>query len=226
MKLIKKIFIKLKQYIIFKIFKVIIQQKGKQFETFFNLYSKFNKSVKIKTRFINNSYFIIDKNKTYKFFPIERINIYAKGLEYRISTLKNEYLLHNLELKDQDIIIDIGANNGDFYLCFNNKIEYYGYEPSPTVFLNLVHNVKNQNLFNLGLSDTVNKSVQFYLDDEGGNSSIVPINNYSKKISIETTTLDREIDKIQKKVKLIKLEAEGFEIEILHGLKKNLDQVE
>lgn len=32
--------------------------------------------------------------------------------------------------------------------------------------------------------------------------------------------------KYKKKIKLIKLEAEGFEIEILHGLKKYLNKVE
>ena len=31
--------------------------------------------------------------------------------------------------------------------------------------------------------------------------------NYTKTISIETTTLDREINKIQQRIKLIKLEA-------------------
>lgn len=226
MKLLIKIYIKIKQYLIYKIFKLIIQQREKKFEKLFNLFAKFNKSIKIKVLFIDNNYFIIDKNKTYKLFPIERINIYVKDLEYRTQRLKKEYLLDNLKFEDDDIIIDIGANNGDFYLCFNNKINYYGYEPSPIVFSNLKYNVKNQHIFNLGLSNVENKGVDFYLNDEFGDSSILPINNYSKKISIETTTLDKEIDKIQKKIKLIKLEAEGFEIEILHGLKKYLNKVE
>ena len=59
-----------------------------------------------------------------------------------------------------------------------------------------------------------------------GDSSILPINNYTEIISIQTTTLDNEIDKIQQKIKLIKLEAEGFEPEILQGLKKYLNSVE
>ena len=44
--------------------------------------------------------------------------------------------------------------------------------------------------------------------------------------NFKTTTLDNEIDKIKKKIKLIKLEAEGFEPEILQGLKKYLNYVE
>ena len=75
----------------------------------------------------------------------------------------------------------------------------------------------------MGVSNSESNNVEFYLSDEFGDSSILPINNYTKKITIETTTLDKEIDKIKKKIKLIKIEAEGFEPEILQGLKKNLN---
>ena len=136
------------------------------------------------------------------------------------------YLIKNLEFKDDDIVIDIGANNGDFYLCFDKKIKYYAYEPSPVVFSNLEYNIKNQNLYNLGVSNSEGNEIDFYLSDEFGDSSILPINNYTKKITIETTTLDKEINKIQEKIKLIKVEAEGFEPEILQGLKKYLNYVE
>src|SRR5210317_447779 len=105
--------------------------------------------------------------------------------------------------------MDVGANNGDFYLCFDEKIKYYAYEPSPIVFSNLEYNIKNQNLYNLGLSNTEGDKIDFFLKDESGDSSILPIKNYTKKITIGTTTLDKEIAKIQQKIKLIKLEAEG-----------------
>ena len=140
--------------------------------------------------------------------------------------MSKNYLLQNIKFRDNDIIIDVGANNGDFYLCFDKKIKYYAYEPSPVVFSNLKYNVKNQNLYNLGLSNSENKKINFYLKDESGDSSILPINNYTKKISIETTNLDKELDKIQQRIKLIKLEAEGFEPEILQGLKKHLNLIE
>ena len=50
--------------------------------------------------------------------------------------------------------------------------------------------------------------------------------HYTKKITIETITLDSLIDRINKKIKLIKLEAEGSEPEILEGLSINLNLVE
>ena len=60
---------------------------------------------------------------------------------------------------------------------------------------------------------------QAYCDGQNGASTYAGIR-------IETTTLDKEIDKIQQRIKLIKLEAEGFEPEILQGLKKYLNYVE
>ena len=138
----------------------------------------------------------------------------------------SSYLIKNLEFNDKDNVIDIGANNGDFYLCFEKKIEYHGFEPSPVVFSNLKYNIKNQNLYNLGVSNVEGKNIDFFLSDESGDSSILSINNYTNKITIETITLDNIIHKIQKKIKLIKVEAEGYEPEILQGLKKNINEVE
>ena len=224
-RLINVFYEKIKKILLYKIHKKILEKRKKKFEFMFNLYSLIDKTVKIKVNFLNNEYFIIDKKKKYKFFPIERISNYQRGLNFRSEQLKKDYLLNNIKFEDNDIIIDVGANNGDFFLCFEKKIKYYGYEPSPIVFSNLKYNIKNQNLFNLGVSNYGSSNIDFYLRDESGDSSILPIDNYTKKITIDTTTLDREIDKIQQKIKLIKLEAEGFEPEILQGLKKNLNYV-
>ena len=194
------------------------------FVFFFNLISIFFGS-KNKIFIKNNYYYNTEKN--WKFFHQKQgLSSYVRGFKKRKDTLLSCYLIKNLDFKDEDIIIDIGANNGDFYLCFDKKIKYYAYEPSPIVFSNLEHNIKNQNLYNIGVSNLESNKTEFYLSDEFGDSSILQINNFTKKITIETTTLDKEINKIQKKIKLIKIEAEGFEPEILQGLKKYLNYVE
>ena len=226
MNLLKKIINRVNQKLLSEVLKIISKQNEKFFELLFNLYSKFVKSVKVKVKFISPNYYVIDKDKKYKFFPIERIKFHAKGLDYRFKILREEYLLENIKFKDDDIIIDTGANNGDFYYCFNQKIEYHGFEPSPVVFKNLEYNVKNQNLYQLGLWKNSNEKIEFYLKDKSGDSSMIPINNYEKKIYINTITLDEVINKINKNIKLIKLEAEGAEPEILSGLVKNLNKVE
>tara|TARA_B100001057_G_C22760486_1_gene915564 strand:+ start:254 stop:1084 length:831 start_codon:yes stop_codon:yes gene_type:complete len=226
MDLFKRILHKIKRYIFYKVLKFVTQQKGKKFEKFFNLYSKFDNFVKIKVQFSDPDYFILDNNKKYKFFPLERIRFYLQGLNTRFEILKKEYLLDNIKFNKDDVVIDCGANNGDFYFCFNDKIRYYGFEPSPIVFKNLKHNVNNQNLYQLGLWKNSTKKIKFYINDVEGDSSMIPTNNYSSIENIKTITLDEIISKIDKNIKLIKIEAEGAEPEILEGLKENLLRVE
>ena len=92
--------------------------------------------------------------------------------------------------------------------------------------MNLKDNLKNQNIYNLALSNLKNDIIDFYLSDKNADSSALLINEYTKKIKVQTTTLDEEIKKIQNKIKLIKIEAEGFEPEILEGLSKYINHVE
>lgn len=206
------------------IFYIAIKTNGKIYQLLFNLFSLIKKSP--NRIYFKENYYYNTEIKWRFYHRTQGLYAYGGGFKKRKNELSSSYLIKNLEFKDDDVVIDIGANNGDFYLCFDKKIKYYAYEPSPVVFSNLEYNIKNQNLYNLGLSNSESNNIDFYLKDEGGDSSILPMNNYNKKIRIETTTLDKEIDKIQQRIKLIKLEAEGFEPEILQGLKKYLNYVE
>ena len=194
------------------------------FVIFFNLTSIIIGS---KNRiFIKNNFYYNTEKKWRFFHKKQGLHCYVRGFKKRKNQLLSSYLIKNLDFKDDDIVIDVGANNGDFYLCFDKKIKYYAYEPSPVVFSNLKYNIKNQNLYNLGVSNKKNNRINFYLSDEYGDSSILPISNYTKKIIIKTTTLDDEIDKLKRRIKLIKVEAEGLEPEILFGLERNLKYVD
>ena len=225
MKIISKIYKHFISYPFFSfLFHIAIRTNGKMYQLLFNLFSLFKRSAN-RIYFKENYYYNTEVD--WRFYHKKQgLYAYGNGFKKRKNELLSSYLIKNLEFKDDDIVIDIGANNGDFYLCFDKKIKYYAYEPSPIVFSNLEYNIKNQNLYNLGVSNFESDKIDFYLSDEGGDSSIIQINNYTKKITIETTTLDKEIDKLQKKIKIIKVEAEGFEPEILQGLKKNLNYVE
>ena len=93
------------------------------FVFFFNLISIFFGS-KNKIFIKNNYYYNTEKN--WKFFHQKQgLSSYVRGFKKRKDTLLSSYLIKNLDFKDEDIIIDIGANNGDFYLCFDKKIKYY-----------------------------------------------------------------------------------------------------
>ncbi len=197
---------------------------GKYFCFFFNFFSLVLNS-KIKIYFEDGFYYI--KNLKWRFYHRKSgVYFYLLGINKRISFLKKKYFLNEIKFKEDDIIIDCGANNGDLSLCFDEKIKYYGLEPSPIVFSNLQHNVKNQELINKSVWKNSKDKVSLYLSDEGGDTSIIPISDYTEKINILTITLDELIDDIGSKIKLIKIEGEGSEPEILEGLNKNLSKVE
>ena len=211
------------------IFKIALKTDGKIFELLFNFYSLLNKSQN-RTLFKDNYYYNTELN--WRFYDENQgLSSYGKGFKKRKEKVLSHFLIKDLEFGKNDFIIDVGASIGDFYMCFDKEINYYGYEPSSEAFSTLEYNVKNKNLYNLAVSNSDNKSVDFFLTDIFGASSILPFNKYTnkkftKKTIVETITLDSIIDQIQNKIKLIKIEAEGLEPEVLEGLKKNINNVE
>ena len=195
----------------------------RKFTYLFNLRAYLN-GCEERIYFRDNSFYF--RNKDWR-FTIQALgySFYTSGFQKRILELKNAYQINDLKFNENDVIIDIGANTGDFYLCFDKTIEYYGIEPSPEIFSDLKYNVKNQNLINNGVWNSSKNEIEFFLNDATGDSSIIPISKFTNKILVNTTTLDDIIDKINKPIKLIKIEAEGAEPEILEGLKKNLNNV-
>ena len=72
-----------------------------------------------------------------------------------------------------------------------------------------------------------NSYLKFYLKSDTGDSSLIrPANGYSKTLEVKTLTLNKFFtDRNFKDVKLLKVEAEGYEPEILQGSLKILKHV-
>jgi len=73
---------------------------------------------------------------------------------------KQNYLRHNVSLRNGDCIFDVGANIGMFTLFVNDLVRdtrIYAFEPIPTTFSALQHNINTYRLkataYNCGLSD-------------------------------------------------------------------------
>jgi len=160
---------------------------------------------------------------------------YHNGFYNRaINMGETSYLLEHILFKPNDIIFDIGANLGDLTLYFDLKkipIRYYGFEPGKYEFICLKKNVmnyQNHKIYNIALGNK-NAETPFYYKPFNGDSSIVKIDDYDEKYTVKIVKLDsfiKEKDLVDSKIKLIKLEAEGFEPEITEGLRKNLKNVE
>ena len=179
-----------------------------------------------KIYFKKNKYFKVIENNKKMYFPNKRIDRVIVDHERHFTNLLDQYSINQLEIKDNDLVIDCGANVGELYFSFllnTQNIEYIAFEPDPAAFecLSLNINNKSDNLYNFALSSNEGK-MKFYLDTFGANSSIEHFGS-EEFITVETKTLDSFNFE---NIKLIKLEAEGHEIEVLKGSINTLKNTE
>jgi FkbM family methyltransferase len=148
--------------------------------------------------------------------------LYRNGINTREKFLFDSYCLQNIKFDKDDVIFDCGANSGDLFLRLSKLIKpsgYYGFEPNPLDFKVLSVNAGlGANLFNLALGN-VNSELSFYTYTRGGDSSLIKPKVWDEEIRVSVVRLDSfMLERGVTAVKLLKLEAEGFEPEILEGL--------
>ena len=196
-----------------------------------NLISKIFK-LDVRFQFDKNlKLFVANNNKLKRYFhEMERgFNFYQRGLNFRGKNLFKSYCLDLIQFKFDDIIIDCGANYGDLFLELSKKIDeqnYITFEPGPEEFKCLCKSLPSAINNNLGLSNKKG-TMSFYLLSATGDSTLCFRNDNKNKIEISVTTLDDYASENNiKHCKLLKLEAEGWEPEIIEGGHKFLKKCE
>ena len=151
----------------------------------------------------------------------------TNGLKSRGRKLAEQYLIHEIG-SPIETVVDVGANSGDLLLALPDSVKaYLGFEPISEEFSALVKNCEQRNLnypMNVALSNTSGE-VEIYVSTGAGDSSLVqPANGYSEKRKVESIRLDDLLEagafKDFQFIDLLKVEAEGFEPEILLGANK------
>ena len=226
--LAKKALRKFNQYLYLIFNEIILTQKGRNFIILFNIRSLIIRS---PMRVKKNSSFYLFRDKEYPSIKYlskherQASMSYHKGFLNRANSLAKDYCIDNIDFADDDLIIDCGANVGDFKLWFtlnNLKIRYLAFEPSPIEFSSLKQNLKNDTCYNIGLWNK-ESSLNFYISSEGADSSFFEPPKFGEKIQVKALPLRNFISE---KVKLLKLEAEGGEPEILEGLGDKIKFIE
>ena len=156
----------------------------------------------------------------------ERAHVYRWGLSHRGNAIGHSYLLQNIEFDIGDCIVDCGANMGDLALFFyfrKAEISYIGIEPNPLDFRCLSQNLlSDSKSLNIALWNQ-NTTIEFFVDSKGASSSVIEPPRYSEIVNVQATRLDSlKFDKI----KLLKVEGEGAEPEILEGARSILRKIE
>lgn len=207
----------LKSRILILIFKY---SNGNLFCKLFNLFYKSDGKIYFKD---NMYYKTIDGRNFY--FPNKRITRIAVNHKKHLRNFLKTYCIDFVDLKDDDLVIDCGANVGELALGLKingKKINYIGFEPDLGAYKCLEKNVENENtIYNLALSNVDGKQ-DLFVDTDGGNSSLSDFGSEIKS-QVESRTFDSFKFK---NIKLLKIDGEGFEPEILSGCIKSLSEIE
>lgn len=177
-------------------------------------------------------------NKIVKFFRILRNKTWRKGIIHNIAAnIELESLIKNLEI---NTFFDIGSNKGQFILLvdglFKNK-KIYSVEPIKELYLKqkkFFGNNKNISFFNYGIGSEIKKK-NLFITNRVDSSSFLQT-KLSKKNSdykimqkreISIKTLDSLFSTIDlSKPSLIKIDVQGYELEVLKGGIKLLKKID
>jgi FkbM family methyltransferase len=185
-----------------------------------------NHKVRVKQNSEKSGYLVLSQMKTRHANNKDLINhAYQRGVVNRALDLANAYRINEISFEPGDVIVDCGANLGDLMLYFNYievDIEYIAFEPSKNEFACLQKNSYPATCYNLGLWHT-NKTMEFYQSSANGDSSFIPILEIDDAYKINVVRLD---ETIAADIKLLKLEAEGAEPEVIMGCENLLERIE
>ena len=145
------------------------------------------------------------------------------------------------KIKNINTLIDVGSNKGQFILLcikFFPNLLIYSFEPIKEALIkqkNLLSFKNNIYFYNTGIGNK-KKKINFFITNRVDSSSFLTINkskNYNKnyyvkeKRKIKIQKLDQILNnkKLIKPV-LIKIDVQGFELEVLKGSKKTLPNID
>lgn len=156
-----------------------------------------------------------------------RCHLYSKGLLPRGTSIGKTYLLYNVAFRDGDVVIDCGANMGDlqlYFLSLGIDINYVGIEPNPIDFECLFENKKGSaSVLNFALWNEKG-NLKFWVDSKTASSSLIEPPSFTEIINVDAIRLDQLT--LPSRIKLLKIEGEGAEPEILFGCSGILERIE
>lgn len=151
-----------------------------------------------------------------KIFFLNNLIIFIKflfglGLEEEAKYIKKNYQFN--------ISVDVGSNTGHFTNMLSkisNKV--YSFEPINYLFKSQKYLFKNSNVTNYNCAlGSKKQRKKFYIPINNDPESSLIIKKKSKIITVDVKKGD---DLLKKKIDFIKIDVEGFELDVLIGLKK------
>ena len=157
-----------------------------------------------------------------------RILRYRGGIAWRIAKLAGRYGCPDFyEPQTGDVVVDIGANIGEFSLYAVSKgAQVYAFEPDPSAFACLSHNLRqfpSATGYKLALWSERTTLKFFKATDQADSSFFKPNSQIQEVIELEAWRLEDvpEIAALER-IDFLKIDGEGAEPEILQGATETL----
>lgn len=162
--------------------------------------------------------------------PKDSLGLSINGIYEKLETelIKNE-------IKNGDVVLDIGANIGYYTLIFaklvGNKGRVFAFEPEPFNFSLLEKNIEINNYKNVIIENTAvsdkNGEIKLYLSKKKtGMHRIYPSHLISSDfVNVKMISSDDYFHnhKYGKKISFLKIDVEGSELGVLRGMKEILE---
>lgn len=187
------------------------------------------------------------KNLLTKIYETLSILLHSKGGKYifqKSSSIASFHINEALSKIENKIntIIDIGANIGQYASAskqFYPESIIHSFEPVPSCFKQLKNNTLNQKdiyTHNLALGSSEG-TIKFYQNEHSHASSALPVSGYqkenvpitrnAKEIEVKVSTLDTfTFSTLMPSPILLKMDVQGYEMEVLKGGREFLKKVD
>lgn len=209
----------------------IHKQKGKWFIFLLNFKAVLKKSDARFSYLKNRNLYSVrsiksdDERKLYFKHELQGGLTYINGIFQRGEYMGEIYFLNEICFIKNDIVIDCGANLGDLYIWFQNSshdIQYKPFEPAPDEFMCLKKNISPHEANQVALYNK-NGLLNFFISSQKADSSLIQPNYFTLTIKVSARKLESYIDDT---IKLLKLEAEGCELEVLIGAGQKIKKIQ
>lgn len=137
-------------------------------------------------------------------------------------------ILYKINSDKEAMVFDVGAHTGEWYKLFKQyykgKAKVYSFEPSSESYEKLSE-IKDNDFYPVNFA-LGNITEDKYLSDKGETSAYISNEKENEKTSekIKIITLDEYCNKNNiKNIDLLKLDVEGYELKVLAGAKKMLE---
>jgi len=189
---------------------------------------------------IENNYLIciIQGDQKYYFYNPYRARryVFGDGFYYTGNSLARAYQVTNIKIDSTDVIVDIGANVGEFSVWAARKgAKVYSFEVDPIALNCLIKNTKNYNNITIVRKACSDKDgyAKFYLDSNKASSTLLKPSDKTNKLNrknfhkVQTITLNKWLESQSiNKIRLLKIDAEGYEPEVLKGIGDSITMID